>query len=162
MLMNCFYLKKYKKKKKYHLCLLMFQSESTTPVPFTCVALRSSSSPSLSPYPAPGGPTVLPAGENNAKQTTVANGQMSSAVSLWHMSRDVPPRFRNHQEPKILLKRGQSLDGISPFLHTGDQSNANTSQRSGEPIRYDVHLLYYALKYHFLGKATLISLKSGI
>ncbi|KAG7326075.1 hypothetical protein KOW79_011000 [Hemibagrus wyckioides] len=104
--------------------------ESTTPVPLNCVTLRSSSTPSLSPYPAPGGPAALPAGEDNAKQTTVANGQVSSALSLWHMSREVPPRFRNHQEPKILLKRGQSLDGISPFLHTGDQSNANTTQRS--------------------------------
>ncbi|XP_060760116.1 trinucleotide repeat-containing gene 6B protein-like isoform X3 [Neoarius graeffei] len=104
--------------------------ESTTPAPFNCVTLRSSSTPSLSPSPAPGGTTALPAGENNAKQTTVANGLVPSAASLWHMSRDVPPRFRNHQEPKILLKRGQSLDGISPFLHTGDQLNANTTQRS--------------------------------
>ncbi|KAB5517567.1 hypothetical protein PHYPO_G00168640 [Pangasianodon hypophthalmus] len=105
--------------------------ESTTSAPFNCVTLRSSSTPSLSPYPAPGGPIVLPASDNNnAKQTTVANGQVPPAVSVWHMSREVPPRFRNHQEPKILLKRGQSLDGISPFLHTGDQSNANTTQRS--------------------------------
>ncbi|XP_053346473.1 trinucleotide repeat-containing gene 6B protein-like [Clarias gariepinus] len=104
--------------------------ESTTSASLNCVTLRSSSTPSLSPYPAPGGPTVSPAGENNAKQTAVANGQVPPAASLWHMSREVPPRFRNHQEPKILLKRGQSLDGISPFLHTGDQSNANTTQPS--------------------------------
>ncbi|XP_017337318.1 trinucleotide repeat-containing gene 6B protein isoform X3 [Ictalurus punctatus] len=104
--------------------------DSITPAPFHCVTLRSSSTPSLSPLPAPGYAAVLPASENNAKQNTVANGQVPSAVSLWHMSREVPPRFRNHQEPKILLKRGQSLDGVSPFLHTGDQSNANTTQRS--------------------------------
>ncbi|KAI5624658.1 trinucleotide repeat-containingprotein 6B protein-like isoform X2 [Silurus asotus] len=46
------------------------------------------------------------------------------------MSREVPPRFRNHQEHKILLKRGQSLDGISPFLHTGDQSHVTTTLHS--------------------------------
>lgn len=116
------------------MCFLVFYSESTTSASLNCVTLRSSSTPSLSPYPAPGGPTVSPAGENNAKQTAVANGQVPPAASLWHMSREVPPRFRNHQEPKILLKRGQSLDGISPFLHTGDQSNANTTQPSGGPI----------------------------
>ncbi|XP_060721170.1 trinucleotide repeat-containing gene 6B protein-like isoform X2 [Tachysurus vachellii] len=104
--------------------------DSTTPVPLNCVTLRSSSTPSLSPYPALGGPAVLPAGESNEKQITVANGQVPPALSLWHMSREVPPRFRNHQEPKILLKRGQSLDGISPLLHTMDQSNASTTQRS--------------------------------
>ncbi|XP_046700423.1 trinucleotide repeat-containing gene 6B protein-like isoform X1 [Silurus meridionalis] len=95
--------------------------ELSTPAPFNCVTLRCSSTPSLSPYPASVGPTLPPAGENNAKLP---------AVSLWHMSREVPPRFRNHQEHKILLKRGQSLDGISPFLHTGDQSHVTTTLHS--------------------------------
>lgn len=137
----------------------MFQSELATPAAFNPVTLRSSSTPSLSPCLAAGGTTVLPAAENNAKQTTVANGQVPSAVSLWHMSCEVPPRFRNHQEPKILLKRGQSLDGISPFLLTGDQSDANTTQRSGGPKHYYIHLHYYSPKYSLICLSSALKFK---
>lgn len=37
----------------------------------------------------------------------MADGQPPSAVSQRYMPREVPPRFRNQQEPKVLLKRGQ-------------------------------------------------------
>uniref|UniRef100_A0A8C1U021 Trinucleotide repeat containing 6B n=1 Tax=Cyprinus carpio TaxID=7962 RepID=A0A8C1U021_CYPCA len=46
-------------------------------------------------------------GGNNAKWTAVANGQPPSVVSQCYMPREVPPRFHNQQEPKVLLKRGQ-------------------------------------------------------
>uniref|UniRef100_A0A672KLE6 Trinucleotide repeat-containing gene 6B protein-like n=1 Tax=Sinocyclocheilus grahami TaxID=75366 RepID=A0A672KLE6_SINGR len=60
-----------------------------------------------SPCPVVGGSSDPPEGGNNAKWTTVANGQPPSAVSQRYMPREVPPRFRNQQEPKVLLKRGQ-------------------------------------------------------
>ncbi|XP_016298274.1 trinucleotide repeat-containing gene 6B protein-like [Sinocyclocheilus anshuiensis] len=76
-------------------------------VTLTSASLRPGPDEKNSPCPVVGGSSDPPEGENNAKWTTVANGQPSSAVSQRYMPREVPPRFRNQQEPKVLLKRGQ-------------------------------------------------------
>uniref|UniRef100_A0A3B1JGT4 Trinucleotide repeat containing adaptor 6Bb.1 n=1 Tax=Astyanax mexicanus TaxID=7994 RepID=A0A3B1JGT4_ASTMX len=90
---------------------------------------------SSAPCPAPGGTAASPAGGNNAKRTTVANGQPPSGASARFMPREVPPRFRNQQEPKVLLKRGQPLVGdISLPIHTGELSNANTVHCSDSDV----------------------------
>ncbi|XP_076866498.1 trinucleotide repeat containing adaptor 6Bb.1 [Brachyhypopomus gauderio] len=91
------------------------------------------------PGPAPGGPAAPPAGGNNAKRTTVANGQPSSGASVRCVSREVPPRFRNQQEPKVLLRRGQPLVGgatgdSSALVQKGELSNSNTLHSSDPDV----------------------------
>ncbi|KAG9279148.1 trinucleotide repeat-containing gene 6B protein-like [Astyanax mexicanus] len=106
-----------------------------SPNPVSCVSPRTASSPASAPCPAPGGTAASPAGGNNAKRTTVANGQPPSGASARFMPREVPPRFRNQQEPKVLLKRGQPLVGdISLPIHTGELSNANTVHCSDSDV----------------------------
>ncbi|XP_051744960.1 trinucleotide repeat-containing gene 6B protein isoform X2 [Ctenopharyngodon idella] len=73
----------------------------------TCASLRPGPTETPSPCPVVGGSLDPPEGGNNAKRTAVADGQPPSAVSQRYMPREVPPRFRNQQEPKVLLKRGQ-------------------------------------------------------
>ncbi|XP_026888113.2 trinucleotide repeat-containing gene 6B protein-like isoform X1 [Electrophorus electricus] len=90
------------------------------------------------PCPAPGGLAVPPAGGNNAKRTTVANGQSSSGVSARYVPREVPPRFRN-QEPKVLLRRGQPLVGgatgdTSLPIHMVEPLNANALHSSDPDV----------------------------
>ncbi|XP_066530193.1 trinucleotide repeat-containing gene 6B protein-like [Hoplias malabaricus] len=102
-----------------------------SPNPHSTVSPRSSLSSASTPYPAPGGPAAPPVSGNNAKRTTVANGQPPSGASARFMPREVPPRFRNQQEPKVLLKRGQTLGGgatgdTSPPIHTTELLNASS------------------------------------
>ncbi|XP_050959433.1 LOW QUALITY PROTEIN: trinucleotide repeat-containing gene 6B protein-like [Labeo rohita] len=82
-------------------------STSATSLVLTCASSRPSLTETTSPCPAVGGLSDPPEGGNNAKRTAVANGQPPSTVSQRYMPREVPPRFRNQQEPKVLLKRGQ-------------------------------------------------------
>ncbi|KAL0198970.1 hypothetical protein M9458_007510, partial [Cirrhinus mrigala] len=84
-------------------------TSATSLVTLTCASTRPSPAETTSPCPAVGGLSDPPEGGNNAKRTAVANGQPSSTVSQRYMPREVPPRFRNQQEPKVLLKRGQPL-----------------------------------------------------
>ncbi|XP_057182870.1 trinucleotide repeat-containing gene 6B protein isoform X2 [Triplophysa rosa] len=93
----------------------------------------------LSPCPAVGGSSDPPEGGNNAKWTTVANGQPPSAVSQRYMPREVPPRFRNQQEPKVLLKRGQPplscmLLGGGPGGDVTPSPNASTADASDATV----------------------------
>ncbi|XP_059418672.1 trinucleotide repeat-containing gene 6B protein-like isoform X1 [Carassius carassius] len=73
----------------------------------TCASSQLGLAETTSPCPFVGGLPDPPEGGNNAKWTAVANGQPPSAVSQRYMPREVPPRFHNQQEPKVLLKRGQ-------------------------------------------------------
>ncbi|XP_051569322.1 trinucleotide repeat-containing gene 6B protein-like [Myxocyprinus asiaticus] len=73
----------------------------------TCVSSRPGLTQTPSPCPVIGGSCDPLEGGNDAKGTAVANGLPLSTVSQCYMPREVPPRFRNQQEPKVLLKRGQ-------------------------------------------------------
>ncbi|XP_067310928.1 trinucleotide repeat-containing gene 6B protein isoform X2 [Pseudorasbora parva] len=88
------------------------------------------------PCAAVGGSSDPPEGGNNAKWAAVADGQPPSAVSQRPMPREVPPRFRNQQEPKVLLKRGQpplscmllggaNLGDATPRLPLQEQADAS-------------------------------------
>uniref|UniRef100_A0A9J8D9T7 TNRC6 PABC binding domain-containing protein n=1 Tax=Cyprinus carpio carpio TaxID=630221 RepID=A0A9J8D9T7_CYPCA len=76
-------------------------------VTLTCTSSRLGPAETTSPCPVVGGSPDPLEGGNNAKWTAVANGQPPSVVSQCYMPREVPPRFHNQQEPKVLLKRGQ-------------------------------------------------------
>uniref|UniRef100_A0A8C2C1N4 TNRC6 PABC binding domain-containing protein n=1 Tax=Cyprinus carpio TaxID=7962 RepID=A0A8C2C1N4_CYPCA len=76
-------------------------------VTLTCASSRLGPAETTSPCPVVGGSPDPLEGGNNAKWTAVANGQPPSVVSQCYMPREVPPRFHNQQEPKVLLKRGQ-------------------------------------------------------
>ncbi|XP_073713935.1 trinucleotide repeat-containing gene 6B protein [Misgurnus anguillicaudatus] len=117
------------------------ESSSSVPslTPLTCTSSRPDFTQTISPCPVIGGSTNPPEGGNNAKWTTVANGQPPSAVSQRYMPREVPPRFRNQQEPKVLLKRGQPP--LSCMLLGGGQggdvtpsTNASTSDPSDATV----------------------------
>ncbi|XP_051988826.1 trinucleotide repeat-containing gene 6B protein-like [Xyrauchen texanus] len=73
----------------------------------TCVSSRPGFTQTPSPCPVVGGSCDTLEEGNDAKETAVANGLPLSTVSQHYMPREVPPRFRNQQEPKVLLKRGQ-------------------------------------------------------
>ncbi|CAM4320338.1 unnamed protein product [Leuciscus chuanchicus] len=73
----------------------------------TCASSRPSPAETPSPCPVVGGLSGPPEGGNNAKRAAVADGQPPPTVSQRPMPREVPPRFRNTPEPKVLLKRGQ-------------------------------------------------------
>ncbi|XP_026066468.1 trinucleotide repeat-containing gene 6B protein-like [Carassius auratus] len=106
--------------------LVLFPSPPSL-VTLSSASLQPGSDKKNSPCRVVGGSSDPPEGGNNAKWTPVANGQPPSTVSQRFMPREVPPRFRNQQEPKVLLKRGQPP--LSCMLLGGGNTGDTMPQR---------------------------------